>query len=56
MPNWNFVTRQLKFDKPKVPIHKNTQTENENTNVLRQKQCIMYIFNGKNIIIYETMV
>ena len=40
MPNWNFVKRQLKFDKP---IHKNTQTENENTFISRQKQCIIYL-------------
>jgi len=50
MPNWNSVKRQLKFDKPRYIFTKNTQTENENTNVLQQKQCIIYIFNGKNII------
>jgi len=31
----------------KVPIHKNTQTEHKNTNVLWQKQCIIYILNKK---------
>jgi len=47
MPNWNFVKRQLKFDKPRYLFTKNTQTENENTFIVRQKQCIIYIFNRK---------
>jgi len=47
MPNWNFVKRQLKFDKPRpVSIHKNTQSENENTSVLRIFLFII-IFNGQ---------
>jgi len=37
MPNWNFVKRQLKFDKHWYLFTKNTQTKNENTNVLGQK-------------------
>ena len=40
MPNRNFVKRQLKFDKPMYLFTK-TQTENENTFILRQKQCII---------------
>jgi len=47
MPNWNSVKRQLKFDKPRYLFIKTHKPKNENTNVLRQKQCIIYIFNGK---------
>jgi len=44
---------------PLHPIHKNTQTENENTIILRQKQCIIYThidFIEKTSLYYETMV
>ena len=56
MPNWNSVECQLKFDKPRYLFTKQTQTENDNTNVLRQKQCIIYIFNGKSSSYYEILV
>ena len=51
MPNWNSVKRQLKFDKPRYLFTKTHKPNNENTNVLRQKQCIIYIFYGENTIV-----
>jgi len=48
MPNWNFVKRQLKFDKPRYLFTK-TQTENENTNVLRQNNALfIYLLEEKH--------
>ena len=54
-PNWNFLRRQLKFVKPMYLFTK-TQTKNENTNHLPQKQCMIYIYMEKTSSYYETLV
>ena len=51
MPTWNFVKRQLKFDKPRYLFTKTHKPKTKTHLFYDKKQCIIYIFNRKNIII-----
>ena len=47
MLNWNFVKRQLNFDKPRYLFTKTHKPKTKTQMFYEKKQLIIYILNGK---------